>query len=335
MSAAPSLDTGTQNMMMNTALDNALSKLASLPTPTPGKAPSVTVNPPIQDHSTQSRRHEDESKDSERAQPEDEQEVKQTGHERVAEVPEPEKPVAKSPDMWGPHQSKALHEVLQSNADMEREIKDLRDKAAKYESAIDDARYGDLASFAKKTEVPEEELLEGLRGGKEITKPYVRRLEGTVGQLSAKLEALEKQLQERDTRTKNESELASINSTLDKSDGYSILKQIPDAAQRVQRLIRSHDDEARNRGEVTPALSVEKAASQLKEEFVSTLKRLVNDETVRRELGLGESVQPANVKPRSKKAITSQMSSQGSAKPKTVGYDANEQLMRALKAVSS
>ncbi len=310
------LSPGTQQVMQ-TSLERALDRLSSLETPSPAPKAAAPVIAEV-----------------EAAPPEP---LVSEGGRQIpnvssppAELAAPPPPAASGPGAWGPQQQQALHQILQSNTAMEAELATLRAKAAEYEGALSDARAGDMGRFADKTQIDRATMLEALKGesAAPATLPYVRKLE-------AKLAAIEQQWQQRDAAETQRRELGDIASQLQSKTEYGILKQIPDAAARVQALIQHHVAAARDRGEVAPTLTVEQAARMLQGEVVATLKRFLSDDSVRKELGLGESVTPETVKaPRPKKAITSSMTSQGSTHKTTTGYDPDERLRLALRKVT-
>lgn len=246
-------------------------------------------------------------------------------------------PASPQAPIWGPQQARALQEVLSNNERMEKQLQELQAERDKYRGIVEDAQNGDFLSFAEKAKVSESEILDSLSaGGKApVTRPYVRKLENTVQTLSSKLEQLEQQIQQREVAARQERELSDITQQLQVKGEYGILRKIPDAAQRIQALIRQREAAARDRGEVAPAISVDQAAAMLKGTLVESLKQLLADDSVKQELGLmGQATAPPDtVKPPKapSKGITGKMTSQGSITRTTQGYSPDEQLRRALK----
>lgn len=307
------------NDAMSSSLDSALSKLAAVQTPVP-EHPEVRAEARLAESSKTV------------AEPTAPAPVpEQTVTEVKSEAPAPAAPI------WGPQQAKALQDILQSNESMTKELEQMKAEAAKYKGLVERAQDGDILGFAEETQLSPDDLQSALqnKGKVPVSRPYVRKLETTVETLSQRIDAMQRQFQERQAAMEQADKLRSITTHLQQKPEYGILRQIPDVGERLHAIMAQRESEARARGEAT-AITVDQAAKMLRDSLIGNLKQFLTDETVRQELGFApsESVTPATVKPpRSSKAITSEMSSQGSPTKTTVGYDPEQMLRRALKRI--
>lgn len=304
-------------------LNKALEKLTQLPMPPDGKRRSA---PPVAESGALAP--------VEARTPVHVPEAASVEEESSAPAPAPPPPPAQT---WGPQQQRELQQILHRNDAMESELKTLREQMAQteqYRAMVEDAQAGDIRSFAAKAKLSDQDIMDALGNKTSVTRPYVKRVENSVGALSQKVENLERLLAERDQQARQERDVAEISQRLQVKSEYDILKHVPDVATRIRGLISEREALARNRGEVAPSFSIEDAASELKSQIIGSLKKLIADEAIKKELGLmGDSESlPESVKPsRPTKAITGRMSAQGAQPPKAEGYDPAAQLRRALK----
>lgn len=254
--------------------------------------------------------------------------------QNVAEKPA-DKPAPAPKQQWSPEHQASLIKIIEDHKALQAQVHELaaaKEEALRYKGIVEAAQAGDLRAFAKEAGLEERDMLDALSGdGKApVSRPYVRRLENEVRTVMEKMQALEREQQARAQQAEQERVLANIASQLQQKSDYAILKQIPNAEAQVLAVIQQKQAEARERGEVAPALTVDDAAAILKGTILEGLKKFIADDTVRKELGLGESVTPDPVKAhKPQKALTSRMTAQGGpSKPRA--YDPQEHLKLAL-----
>lgn len=227
------------------------------------------------------------------------------------------------------------YELNQKYAAMEARAQQAEAAAARAQGILDNGA-DDVMGLAEAAKLNQQDLLEAMaNGGKApVNRAYVKKLEAEQAKLTQRLDQMIQQQQQREQQAAYQSEISSVSSHLSGKPEYSIFKAIPDAPQMVQQELARMRKEAQARGEAASSVTVDKAAGLLKERILGLAKQWLTDDGLRKELGYGEQVSPAEKAPKARKGITGNMSASGNISRTSKGYDKNDRLRRAMSLIT-